>query len=74
LTLYWITKSPRLEGFFDDGIPNPGYRSSLPGCVGPPLSRLICLPSMVTTVRFHPVKASFRSSVTVWTRSLSTRL
>jgi hypothetical protein len=32
------------------------------------------LPSMVTTVRFHPVKASFRSSVTVWTRSLSTRL
>lgn len=74
LTLYLMTKSPRWPGFLEIGMPKPGYRSSLPGCVGPPLSRLICLPSIVVTVRFHPVRASLRSKVTKWMRSLSSRL
>jgi hypothetical protein len=34
--------------------------SELPGWVGPALSITKFLPSMVVTVRFQPVKASFR--------------
>lgn len=61
LTLYFIMKLPRSPCLFDMGIPRPGYESDMPGPVGPPFSILSCFPSIVGIVRFHPVRASFKS-------------
>lgn len=68
LTLYLTIKSPLWSGFLLRGMPRPGYVSELPGCVGPAFSITMDLPSIVVTVRFHPVKASLRSSSTWWMR------
>ena len=64
LTLYCTMKFPLVPGFLLSGMPQPGNSSWLPGCVGPPFSKGICLPSMVVTVRFQPVRASLRSRST----------
>lgn len=74
LTLYLTTKLPRCPGFLEIGMPRPGYESEEPGCVGPALSMLRFLPSMVVMVRFQPVRASFRSSSTVWMMSSPSRV
>lgn len=73
LMLYLMMKLPLSPGFFEMGMPWPGYESVEPGDVGPALSRVNCLPSMVVTARFHPVKASFSGSSTVWIRSSPSR-
>jgi hypothetical protein len=62
LILTPIIKSPLSIGFLDFGIPKFGNFSVHVGPVGPPLATLSCLPSMVCTVRRHPVRASLRSS------------
>ena len=61
LILTPTTKSPLCAGVLLFGMPSWGNRSSNVGCVGPGLETLICLPSIVETVRFHPVNASFKS-------------
>ena len=65
LTLYLMIKLPRSPGFLEMGMPWLGYVSELPGCVGPDFSTVICLPSIVVTRRFQPVKASLRLRSTV---------
>lgn len=62
-------KSPLSSGFLLFGMPRFGYRSMKVGPVGPDPPTLICLPSMVLTVRFQPVNASFRSISTLCRRS-----
>jgi len=74
LTLYLMMKFPRWPGFLEMGMPRPGYESELPGWVGPPFSTAMLDPSIVVTVRFHPVSASLRSSSTVCTRSSPSRV
>lgn len=74
LTLYLTTKLPRWPGFFEMGMPRPGYESELPGCVGPVFSTTRFFPSIVVTVRFHPVRASFSSRSTLWTMSSPSRV
>lgn len=66
LTLYVTMKLPRSFGFLLRGMPRLGKLSLEPGWVGPLLSRLICLPSMVVTVRRQPVRASLRSKSMLW--------
>jgi hypothetical protein len=65
LILMPTMKSPRSLGFLLFGIPRLGKRSVQVGCVGPLCRTLSCLPSIVETVRLHPVSASLRSTSTV---------
>jgi hypothetical protein len=73
-TLYFTTKLPLCPGFLEMGMPRPGYESEEPGWVGPALSMLRFLPSMVVMVRFQPVRASFRVRSTVWIMSSPSRV
>ena len=55
------TKSPLSLGFLLLGIPCCGKRSVHVGGVGPECLTGTCFPSIVWTVRLHPVRASLRS-------------
>lgn len=74
LTWTFTIRSPRWPGNLDLGMPSDGNFSSKPGCVGPAPDTRSCLPSMVVTVRFHPVRASLRGISIVVMRSSPSRL